>query len=147
MRKKETTVLCCETRRPASREKQFEKTHARTHVPSCIGAQTYSSETHSEGSHVCRHQQGVSSVDPCREHAPPFLQPNEVLGGDFRRACNSCNIYGSHRCGWVVRGPYEGPALLGLWVTAWQKRHTNPDRTALRRGCVSIFWSLMGITA
>ena len=49
-----------------------------------------------------------------------------------------------------VDGLYEGhtrTSLAGPWVTAWQKRHTNPDRTALRRGCSSISWSLMGITA
>lgn len=77
--------------------------------PSCIGAQTYSSETHSGGSHVCRHQQGV---DPCR-YAPPFLQPNEVLGGAGVQA-TSCNICVFSLLKWVVRvHTRTSPAGLG----------------------------------
>jgi hypothetical protein len=45
---------------------------------------------------------------------------------------------------WVVRDPYEETALLTL-ARCMQKRHQNPDRTALRRALIDLF--AMGITA
>lgn len=103
---------------------------ARTRLPlrpsSSIGAQTYSSETHSEGSHVCRHQQGV---DPCRI-AASFPAAKRGLGWSLE-CVQFMQYLRFHGCG-VYEGPYEDQHCWP-WVTAWQKRHRNPDRTALRR--------------
>lgn len=95
--------------------------------PSCIGAQTYSSETHSEGSHVCRHQQ---SADPCR-NAPPFLQPNEVLGGAWSAGEFMQYLRFLPTVMWVVREPYEDQPCWP-WVTAWQ--NATEILIALRSG-------------
>ena len=86
------------------------KSASTTHLAS--EAQTYSSETHSEGSHVCRHQQ---SVNPCR-NAPPFLQPNELLSGDSSAVPIHAIIItiSTFPPMWIVRGPYEETALLAL---------------------------------
>jgi hypothetical protein len=86
--------------------------NARTHpYPSCIGAQTYSSETHSEGSHVCRHQQGV---DPCRTRTS-FPAAKRGLGWRLSKCVQFMPISTVPTdVDWVVRGPYEGTALLGL---------------------------------
>lgn len=128
MRKKETTVLSA--RQGGPRLGRNSSKGARTTAlrpSSCIGAQTYSSETHSGGSHVCRHQQGV---DPCR-YAPPFLQPNEVLGGAWSAGefMQYLRFFAHSDVGYT--SPDEDQPCWP-WVTAWQ--NATEILIALRSG-------------
>jgi hypothetical protein len=148
-RKRKKTVLLLETRtRPASREKQFEKpTHARTHAQSCIGEHR---RIPPRPTRKARMFVGTSRASLLSTHA----ENTHLLSCSQTRSwVETFDVRAIHAISTVptdVDGLYEGhtrTSLAGPWVTAWQKRHTNPDRTALRRGCSSISWSLMGITA
>ena len=102
------------------------RTHHALRPTSCIGAQTYSSETHSEGSHVCRHQQGV---DPCR-NAASFPAAKRGLGwsgsaGDFMQYLR----FFTSDVG--CTSPYEDQPCWP-WVTAWQ--NATEILIALRSG-------------
>lgn len=77
--------------RPASREKQFEKAQG----PGSLFDHHLASEHRRIPPRPTRKARmfvGTSRASTHAESQPPFLQPNEVLGG-ASSACNSCNIY------------------------------------------------------
>lgn len=78
---------------------------------------------------------GTSRASTHAESQPPFLQPNEVLGG-ASSACNSCNIYVSLM--WAVRGSIRARTSLAGLVSPHGKNATE-ILIALRSGGLSRF--------
>jgi hypothetical protein len=129
-----------ETRtRPASRgETQFEKAHA----PARLFDHHLASEHRRLPPRPTRKaRMFVGTVSRPMQSAPPVLQPNEVFGGAPVPAIHAISTF---PLVWVVTRPIRGAALLALLVLGHRmaKRHRNPDRTALRRGCIDLLFAM-----